>query len=36
MSTRTNSFLSTAPRDAVIELRHAMHEPEVSNAEWKT
>ncbi|WOH52458.1 M20 family metallopeptidase [Bradyrhizobium sp. sBnM-33] len=37
MSTRTNSFLSDAERDAVIELRHAMHqEPELSNAEWKT
>lgn len=37
MSTRTNSFLSKAEREAVIELRHAMHrEPELSNAEWKT
>lgn len=37
MSTRSNSFLSDAERDAVIELRHAMHrEPELSNAEWKT
>lgn len=37
MCTRTNSFLSDRERDAVIELRHAMHrEPELSNAEWKT
>lgn len=37
MSKRSNSFLSNAERDAVIELRHAMHrEPELSNAEWKT
>ncbi|MDE5458980.1 amidohydrolase [Bradyrhizobium sp. CSA112] len=37
MATRSNSFLSDAERDAVIELRHAMHrEPELSNAEWKT
>lgn len=37
MSTRSNGFLSDAERDAVIELRHAMHrEPELSNAEWKT
>lgn len=37
MSTRTNSFLSKAEREAVLELRHAMHrEPELSNAEWKT
>lgn len=37
MSPRTNSFLSDRERDAVIELRHAMHrEPELSNAEWKT
>lgn len=37
MSTRSNSFLSDAERDAVIELRHDMYrEPELSNAEWKT
>lgn len=37
MSARSNSFLSDAERDAVIDLRHAMHrEPELSNAEWKT
>ncbi|MCK1333277.1 amidohydrolase [Bradyrhizobium sp. CW9] len=37
MNTRSNSFLSDAERDAVIELRHDMHrEPELSNAEWKT
>lgn len=37
MSTRSNCFLSDNERDAVIELRHAMHrEPELSNAEWKT
>ncbi|NOJ44550.1 amidohydrolase [Bradyrhizobium sp. WSM 1791] len=37
MRARTNSFLSDTERDAVIELRHAMHrEPELSNAEWKT
>ncbi|MCC8978540.1 amidohydrolase [Bradyrhizobium sp. 10BB] len=34
---RCNSFLSQTERNAVIELRHAMHrEPELSNAEWKT
>ncbi|WP_407121230.1 M20 family metallopeptidase [Bradyrhizobium sp. STM 3561] len=37
MNSRSNTFLSDAERDAVIELRHAMHrEPELSNAEWKT
>ncbi|UQR68260.1 hypothetical protein LRP30_32520 [Bradyrhizobium sp. C-145] len=37
MTTDTNCFLSNAEREAVIELRHAMHrEPELSNAEWKT
>lgn len=37
MNDRRNNFLSEAERDAVIELRHAMHrEPELSNAEWKT
>lgn len=37
MGKHNNSFLSQAERDAVIELRHAMHrEPELSNAEWKT
>lgn len=37
MSAQSNSFLSDAERDAVVELRHAMHrEPELSNAEWKT
>ncbi|MCC8943175.1 amidohydrolase [Bradyrhizobium sp. Arg68] len=37
MINRSSSFLSDAERDAVIELRHAMHhEPELSNAEWKT
>ncbi|MDA9535738.1 hydrolase [Bradyrhizobium sp. CCBAU 21362] len=37
MSTRSNSFLSDTEREAMIELRHAMHrEPELSNAEWKT
>lgn len=37
MNARTNRFLSDAERDAIIELRHAMHrEPELSNAEWKT
>ncbi|XIA67520.1 M20/M25/M40 family metallo-hydrolase [Bradyrhizobium sp. TZ2] len=37
MDTRSNSFFTDAARDAVIELRHAMHrEPELSNAEWKT
>ncbi|QOZ23811.1 M20 family metallopeptidase [Bradyrhizobium sp. CCBAU 51753] len=37
MTVRSNSYLSNAERDAVIELRHAMHrEPELSNAEWKT
>lgn len=37
MSSRGNAFLSDSERDAVVELRHAMHrEPELSNAEWKT
>ncbi|RXH29741.1 hydrolase [Bradyrhizobium nanningense] len=37
MGTHSNSVLSDAEREAVIELRHAMHsEPELSNAEWKT
>ena len=37
MSTISNSLLSDAERDAIIELRHLMHrEPELSNAEWKT
>lgn len=37
MGTSSNGVLSDAERDAVIELRHAMHrEPELSNAEWKT
>ncbi|WFU71208.1 M20 family metallopeptidase [Bradyrhizobium sp. CB2312] len=37
MNSRSNTFISDAERDAVIELRHAMHrEPELSNAEWKT
>ncbi|MCK1588561.1 M20 family metallopeptidase [Bradyrhizobium sp. 169] len=37
MIKRSNSFLSSAERGAVIELRHAMHrQPELSNAEWKT
>ncbi|MGY2843445.1 amidohydrolase [Bradyrhizobium sp. USDA 4509] len=37
MVSRSNSFLADGERDAVMELRHAMHrEPELSNAEWKT
>ncbi|MER9664145.1 M20 family metallopeptidase [Mesorhizobium sp. M0159] len=33
----TNSLLSGSEREAVLELRHAMHrEPELSNSEWKT
>ncbi|KGT73112.1 hydrolase [Bradyrhizobium japonicum] len=37
MSTRLNNFLSNVEREAVIELRHAMHcGPELSNAESKT
>ncbi|WP_439366054.1 M20 metallopeptidase family protein [Bradyrhizobium sp. DASA03005] len=37
MSKNSNGFLSDVERNAVIELRHAMHrEPELSNAEWKT
>lgn len=33
----TNNLLSTSERDAVIEMRHAMHrDPELSNEEWKT
>lgn len=37
MSAHSNSILSDAERDAVVQLRHAMHrEPELSNAEWKT
>ncbi|MCK1484303.1 amidohydrolase [Bradyrhizobium sp. 193] len=37
MSKSSNGLLSELERDAVIELRHAMHrQPELSNAEWKT
>ncbi|MCK1721297.1 M20 family metallopeptidase [Bradyrhizobium sp. 141] len=37
MISRSNGFLSVTEREAVIDLRHAMHrEPELSNAEWKT
>ncbi|MGY3238232.1 amidohydrolase [Bradyrhizobium sp. USDA 4448] len=37
MSERSNSFLSEAECEAIMELRHAMQrEPELSNAEWKT
>ncbi|MFC7695434.1 M20 family metallopeptidase [Bradyrhizobium sp. GCM10028915] len=37
MSNRSNDLLLDNEREAVIELRHAMHrEPELSNAEWKT
>ncbi|PZV34412.1 M20 family metallopeptidase [Mesorhizobium kowhaii] len=37
MSARSNSFLSNEEQDAIIGLRHAMHqEPELSNHEWKT
>ncbi|UVK48674.1 amidohydrolase (plasmid) [Mesorhizobium sp. AR07] len=32
-----NTLLSEVERDAVVEMRHAMHrEPELSNNEWKT
>ncbi|MDW9646138.1 amidohydrolase [Sinorhizobium medicae] len=32
-----NELLSEAERDAVVEMRHAMHrQPELSNNEWKT
>ncbi|SDD34582.1 amidohydrolase [Bradyrhizobium brasilense] len=37
MSKHSNGILLDIERNAVIELRHAMHrEPELSNAEWKT
>jgi amidohydrolase len=37
MRNLTNDLLSDTERDAIIEMRHAMHrEPELSNAEWKT
>ncbi|UPJ76858.1 M20 family metallopeptidase [Bradyrhizobium sp. 187] len=37
MKNITNKLLTVAERDAIVELRHAMHrEPELSNAEWKT
>ncbi|MFA1676775.1 M20 family metallopeptidase [Rhizobium mongolense] len=37
MKVLTNDLLSETERDAVIEIRHAMHrEPELSNGEWKT
>ncbi|AYG76832.1 M20 family metallopeptidase [Rhizobium sp. CCGE532] len=37
MSNATNNLLSEVERNAVVEMRHAMHrEPELSNNEWKT
>ncbi|ULJ74263.1 M20 metallopeptidase family protein [Rhizobium gallicum] len=37
MNTTTNNLLSEVERNAVVDMRHAMHrEPEVSNNEWKT
>lgn len=37
MNTITNNLLSKVERNAVVEMRHAMHrEPELSNNEWKT
>ncbi|AGS24476.1 M20 metallopeptidase family protein [Rhizobium etli] len=37
MNNATNNILSEIEREAVIEMRHAMHrEPELSNSEWKT
>lgn len=37
MNSHINSFLTESEREAVLELRHAMHrEPELSNNEWKT
>ncbi|MCG5486126.1 MAG: amidohydrolase [Sinorhizobium meliloti] len=37
MSSLTNEVISEAERQAVVEMRHAMHrEPELSNNEWKT
>ncbi|SEI22091.1 amidohydrolase [Rhizobium tibeticum] len=37
MNVSTNNLLSEVEREAVIEMRHAMHrEPELSNNEWKT
>ncbi|MBY2918503.1 amidohydrolase [Rhizobium leguminosarum] len=37
MNALTNDLISEAEREAVLQLRHAMHrEPELSNNEWKT
>ncbi|TIU64893.1 MAG: amidohydrolase, partial [Mesorhizobium sp.] len=37
MKVLTNNLLSGVEREAVIEMRHALHrEPELSNSEWKT
>lgn len=37
MNALTNNLISEAEREAVLQLRHAMHrEPELSNNEWKT
>ncbi|MGM4884485.1 MULTISPECIES: M20 family metallopeptidase [Rhizobium] len=37
MNNTTNNLLSEVERNAVVEMRHAMHrEPELSNNEWKT
>lgn len=37
METLPNILLSSCEQDAIIEMRHAMHqEPELSNKEWKT
>ncbi|RFB86071.1 hydrolase [Rhizobium leguminosarum bv. trifolii] len=37
MKATTNTLLSSAEREAVVDMRHAMHrQPELSNNEWKT
>ncbi|AGS24499.1 M20 family metallopeptidase [Rhizobium etli] len=37
MNSRINSLLNETERNAILELRHAMHrEPELSNNEWQT
>lgn len=37
MNALTNDVISEAEREAVVQMRHAMHrEPELSNNEWKT
>ncbi|MBB5536291.1 hypothetical protein [Rhizobium giardinii] len=37
MHNLTNYLLNEAEREAVVQMRHAMHrEPELSNSEWST